>query len=143
MFADFYHPGASKWATSGFSESMHEEVKEFGIKVCTVEPGYFRSNFLSPEAKKVGGNFIEDYEGSAVRSGIELMEAYNNKQPGNIKKGAKVMIDVLTEKTGRPVPTRLVLGQDASEAIRKKCLETITILDEWKEVSYSTNLDEQ
>ena len=133
---------ASKWCVSGLSESMSEELKEFGIKVCTVEPGYFRSNFLGGDAKKVSSNLIEDYNGSAVRKGIELMDAVNGKQPGDIKKGAKVMIDVLTEATGKSVPMRLVLGQDASEAIRKKCNETIAILDEWKEISYSTNLDD-
>ena len=132
---------ASKWAASGFSESLHEELKEFGINVCTIEPSYFRSKFLSPEMKKIGDDFIEDHEGSEVKKGGEMLNAYSNKQPRDIKKGAKVMIDIPIEKE-KPVPLRLVLGQESSEAIRTKSLETIGILDEWKEVSCSTNLDE-
>jgi hypothetical protein len=72
-----------------------------------------------------------------------ILDCSNNKQPGEIKKGARVMIDVLTEQSGNPAPLRLVLGQDSSEAIRRTCLETLAILDEWKEASYSTNLDKQ
>merc|ERR1711939_104942 len=68
---------ASKWAVSGLSESMNLELKEFGIKVCTVEPGYFRSNFLGSDAKKDRSGLIEDYEGTQVRKGEALMEAYN------------------------------------------------------------------
>lgn len=132
---------ASKWTVSGISETMHEELAEFGIKVCTIEPGYFRSNFLGLDAKKISGCVIADYEGSAVRKGIELMDAYNGKQPGDINKGSKVIVDVLTGKTGKPVPMRLVIGKDSSETIRKKCEDTVKVLDEWKEISYSTDLD--
>ena len=134
---------ASKWTVSGLSECLYEEVKEFGIKVCCVEPGYFRSNFLSPENKIVAENVIQDYEGdTAVRRGIAAMETYDNKQPGDIKKGAKVMVDVLTEATGRDVPMRLVLGRDAHERIAQKCRETLKALEEWKDIATKTDLDE-
>ncbi len=52
------------------------------------------------------------------------------------------MFEILNEQTGKSVALRLVLGRDASELIREKCLETIAMLDEWKEVSYSTKSDE-
>lgn len=132
---------ASKWAVSGISESMNLELKEFGIKVCTIEPGYFRSNFLGSDAKKQQSNVIEDYEGSAVRKGEQLMRDINGKQPGDVKKGAKVIVDVLTEATGKPVPLRLVIGKDAWKTIRATCEEVTATLDESKELSCSTDLD--
>jgi len=113
------------------------------LKVCTVEPGYFRSNFLKPGNKIVKQNIIPDYEGTAVRKGEEIMDAYDNKQPGDIKKGAKVMLDVLTGALGREIPKRLILGSDAFSLVKGKCEETIKILDEWKEVSVSTDIDEK
>jgi NAD(P)-dependent dehydrogenase (short-subunit alcohol dehydrogenase family) len=137
---------ASKWTVSGLTESLYEELKEFNIKVCCVEPGYFRSNFLNPSNKQVGGqsNVIADYDGdSAVRKGIEMMEYYNNKQPGDIKKGCKLMIDVLTEATGRPVPMRLYMGADAYQAIGDKCRGTLQVLEDWKDLSTKTDLDVQ
>jgi NAD(P)-dependent dehydrogenase (short-subunit alcohol dehydrogenase family) len=132
---------ASKWCVSGLSDSLNLELAEFGIKVCTVEPGYFRSNFLGSDARKVKSGLIEDYDRSAVRKGEQLMHDYNGKQPGDIKKGAKVIVDVLTEETGKPVPLRLVLGTDAYTSIRDYCEEVIGVLEENKELICSTDLD--
>jgi len=134
---------ASKWAVSGLSESLYYELADFNIKVCNVEPGYFRSNFLNPGNKIAKKNIIPDYEGTAVRKGEELMDAYDNKQPGDIKKGVRVMLDVLTGASGKEVPMRLVLGADAYSMIREKCENTIKSLDEWKGLSVSTDLDEK
>ncbi len=135
---------ASKYTVTGLSESLSLEVAEFNIKVCVIEPGYFRSNFLNPSNKLIAKNTISDYEGdSAVRKGTALMEAVNNKQPGDIKKGAKVIVDVLTEATGKPVPLRLYLGQDAYEHIGDKCRETLAFLEEWKDICTTTDLVEK
>ena len=135
---------ASKYAVTGFTESLSLEVAEFNIKVCVVEPGYFRSNFLNPANNLVAKNTISDYDGdSAVRKGIKLMEVVNNKQPGDINKGAKVMVDALTGATGKPVPLRLYLGQDAYEHIGDKCRETLGVLEEWKDICTKTDLDEK
>lgn len=132
---------ASKWCVSGISESMNVELKDFGIKVCTIEPGYFRSNFLGGDAAKVRGNTIEDYEGSAVRKGEKMMEAVNGKQPGDVLKGARVIVDVLTEKTGKEVPLRLVIGSDAYRSIKATAEEVLATLEESKELICSTDLD--
>ena len=135
---------ASKYAVTGFTESLSLEVAEFNIKVCVVEPGYFRSNFLNPSNNLVAKNTISDYDGdSAVRKGIKLMEVANNNQPGDVNKGAKLMVDVLTEATGRPVPLRLYLGQDAYEYIGEKCRETLGVLEDWKDICTKTDLDEK
>lgn len=134
---------ASKWAVSGLSETLTYELAEFGIKVCCVEPGYFRSKFLNPGNKLPKKNIIADYEGSAVRKGEQLMEDFDNKQRGDIKKGVKVLIDVLTGDSGREIPMRLPIGPDAYESIKGKCEETIQGLEDWKDIMCSTDLDEQ
>src|ERR1700712_2877569 len=41
---------ASKFALEGFSESLAKEVAPFGLHVTIVEPGPFRTNFLTPES---------------------------------------------------------------------------------------------
>lgn len=133
---------ASKWAVSGISETLSHELAEFNIKVCSVEPGYFRSSFLNPGNKLVKQNEIADYEGTAVRRGEEALVAANNNQVGDPKKGVKVIIDVLTGATGRDIPIRLALGSDAYGVIRGKCEETIKLLDEWKDITTPTDVDE-
>ncbi|KIV94992.1 hypothetical protein PV10_02701 [Exophiala mesophila] len=134
---------ASKWAVSAFSESLTYELAEFGIKVVCIEPGYFRSNLLHTGNKGVKKNVIPDYDGdTAVRQGEALLESANNNQPGDVKKGSKVIIDVLTGATGKDIPIRLPLGPDSYDFIKGKCEGTVKLLDEWKDLTSSTNIDQ-
>ena len=48
--ASYY--AASKFGIEGFSESLADEVAPFGIKVTIVEPGPFRTRFLSSASAK-------------------------------------------------------------------------------------------
>jgi NAD(P)-dependent dehydrogenase (short-subunit alcohol dehydrogenase family) len=134
---------ASKWAVSGLSETLYYELADFNIKVCTIEPGYFRSKFLNAGNKLHKQNIIQDYEGTAVRQGEKLMDDFDDKQPGDIKKGVKVIIEVLTGDSGKEIPMRLVIGTDAYGMIRAKCDETIKGMEDWKQLACSTDLDEQ
>lgn len=65
-----------------------------------------------------------------MRKTSEGLDMYNNHQPGDVKKGAKVMVDVLT---GQDIPLRLVLGSDAVEVIKRKCRSTLELLSQWEE----------
>ncbi|ETI28541.1 hypothetical protein G647_00991 [Cladophialophora carrionii CBS 160.54] len=133
---------ASKWAVSGVSETLRLELAEFNIKVCSIEPGYFRSNFLSKEHKILHEHIIADYDGTVVRRTEERVERTNQNQRGDPAKGAKVIVDVLTGVTGKEVPVRLALGPDAYRIIKDKCEETIRILDEWVHIGSSTDVEE-
>jgi NAD(P)-dependent dehydrogenase (short-subunit alcohol dehydrogenase family) len=42
---------ASKWALEGFSESLYHEMKLFGIKVCLIEPGTYRTKIFFDNAR--------------------------------------------------------------------------------------------
>lgn len=128
---------ATKWAITGFTESLREEVAPFNIEVVSIEPGYFRSGFLNPGARFSTKERIKDYDDTAVGAVRAALEKTDNNQPGNVELGCKVCVDVLT--SGKPVPIRLVLGSDAQAVIRKKCEETLALLDEQKEMSCSTD----
>ena len=44
-----YH--ASKWALEGISQSLAQEVADFGIKVTLIEPGGFSTDWAGPSAR--------------------------------------------------------------------------------------------
>jgi NAD(P)-dependent dehydrogenase (short-subunit alcohol dehydrogenase family) len=52
---------ASKFAVEGWIESLAPEVAPFGIKTMLVEPGFFRTQLLSPESTKFAKPSIDDY----------------------------------------------------------------------------------
>jgi hypothetical protein len=71
-----------------------------------------------------------------------MLEKTDDNQPGDVKKGTKVIVDILTGTgvgEGREVPVRIVLGSDADVYIRSKCEETLELLNEWKDVTVSTD----
>ncbi len=45
-----YH--ASKWALEGFSQSLAQEVADFGLRVTLIEPGGFATDWAGPSARR-------------------------------------------------------------------------------------------
>jgi len=42
---------AAKFGVRGFSQALFEEVREFGIKVCTIHPGYVETALIPPNRR--------------------------------------------------------------------------------------------
>ncbi|KAI1815231.1 NAD(P)-binding protein [Poronia punctata] len=146
--AAFAHYAAAKWAVSGFTESVHEEVKEFRINATVIEPGYFRTGFLNTGGsnRKFASNLLEaEYKGTSVEATRNALVAYNNHQPGDVAKGAKIIVDVLTNTgvaVGKEFPIRLILGRDCMADIRAKMARTEKLIDEWEDAIVSTDHDD-
>lgn len=133
---------ATKWACSGIAESLRPELAEYGIEACTIEPGYFRSGFLNAGVRVQSAQRIRDYEEGAVGRVRKALETTGGTQMGDVRKGADVIVDVLAKRgfaEGKEVPIRLVLGSDCEAVIRGKLDDTRALLDEWKEVTRSTD----
>ena len=122
---------------------MYEEWKPFGISVCCVEPGATRTEFLSNRAE--GGDHriktakqLDVYQGTTAASMREATDAYNGKQPGDVDRCAKAIVDVLTREglsKGKEIPMRLALGSDCLATVRAKCESTLKLVEEWEEVT--------
>jgi NAD(P)-dependent dehydrogenase (short-subunit alcohol dehydrogenase family) len=130
---------ATKWAVSGLAESLRLEVAPFGIGVCVIEPGYFRTGFLNAGARVFTEQRIKDYDESAVGQVRAFLDKADNNQPGNLELGVKVIVDVFSLTTVKEVPLRLVLGSDARESISGKCTEKLKYLEDEKEVIDGTD----
>ncbi|KAK8104286.1 short chain dehydrogenase [Apiospora kogelbergensis] len=141
----FAYYAAAKWAVSGFTESVAAEVKELGIDACVIEPGYFRTGFLNPG----GGHRItmknpldKEYEGTQVEYLRGMLEQVNDQQPGDVVKGCRVIVDVLTrsgDAQGKEVPVRLPLGQDCVDVIEGKMASTQSLIEDWRAIITSTD----
>lgn len=135
---------AAKFALAGISKSLREEVKSFGIQVVIIEPGYFRTNFLSGGHKISAKKVIEEMR-PVIDPMREMFTAYDRQQPGDPVKGGKLIVDALTLSgpfAGRILPPRLAIGSDATAFIDGVLEKEKKSLDEWKEVSNTTDIIE-
>ncbi|CAM1504865.1 Fc.00g024560.m01.CDS01 [Cosmosporella sp. VM-42] len=138
-------PGFSVYAmtkacASSLAESLRTELAPFSIVATVIEPGYFRTNFLNPNVRSSAALRIDAYEDEKTPTGHtrRALEMTDGKQPGDVKKGCQVLVDVLTKSgiaEGRDVPVRVVLGSDCEKFIRDECDDTLALLDEWKEIA--------
>jgi len=129
---------ATKFAVEGFSESLAQEVEQFGIKVSIVAPGFVRTDFLDNSSVRYGDKSIEDYAAlsAQIRS---TYDSYSHKQAGDPSKLAAAIV-ILSQQTEPPL--RLLTGSDAVEMANAK-LERIKIeVDKWHDLSVSTDITE-
>ncbi len=125
---------ATKFAVVGFTEVLAEDVRDLGIKVTVVEPGAFRTEFLSGESLMISKNQIDAYQ--LVRDSLALYQKRDGVQAGDPDKAAEVFI-ALAENPNPPV--RLFMGTDAYTRANAKIEVLKNELEQWKELSFSTD----
>ncbi|QTE36384.1 oxidoreductase [Mucilaginibacter gossypii] len=129
---------ATKFAVNGFSETLSAEVAPFGIKVTIVQPGYFRTNFLSAGSLAVPQNQIADYQN--VRDAVNFHQNDMDKQQaGDPEKAAEAMISITNEANP---PLNLFLGEDAYGLVEKKLAFVQNELATWKDLTLSTAIQQ-
>lgn len=117
---------ASKFALEGTSESLATELAPLGIRVILVEPGAFRTEFLSSTnlilANK-GEGWADDYQGENPASTVvQRMQGFAGKQTGDPDKASQRLWEVITntgmgealkEKGRDGKVMRVLLGSDS------------------------------
>ncbi|GAA5039305.1 short-chain dehydrogenase/reductase [Marivirga lumbricoides] len=125
---------ASKFAMAGFTESLVEEIKEFGVTATVVYPGYFRTDFLSNNSVMTPNHAISDY--TEVRESEKThLNNVNGKQPNDPEKAADVLIAISQED--QP-PIHLLLGNDAYDMLKVKVDMITKEAEQWKNYTLST-----
>ena len=78
---------ASKFALEGLMESLAPEVAPFGIRTMVVEPGFFRTDLLTPESTSYAEPTIEDYAERTKQTvdGLERHERPAGRRPGQAR----------------------------------------------------------
>lgn len=130
---------ATKFAVSGLTEALAKEAQEFGIDVTVVEPGYFRTNFLSAGSLGTPANPIEDY--TSVRASQTLHQnTVDGNQEGDPDKAADALIAVAKADHA---PLHLLLGADAYAMASQKLEDLKREMELWKETTVSTGFPKE
>ncbi|HTV74751.1 MAG TPA: hypothetical protein VME66_13725 [Candidatus Acidoferrales bacterium] len=98
------------------SRSLAPEVAPFGIHTMLVEPGFFRTQLLSPESTKYARPLIADYA-ERTEETVAAWKSMNGKQGGDPEKLANALVQLASETNP---PFRFVAGADAVATIEKK-----------------------
>jgi NAD(P)-dependent dehydrogenase (short-subunit alcohol dehydrogenase family) len=126
---------STKFAVEGLSEALHGELAPLGIHVTSVQPGYFRTDFLDRASLSVSPTEFGDYAATAgqVR---EAARHINHNQPGD----PECLAAAVMQLVAAPVPpVRLALGTDTLQVIAERAAAVTAETEAWRTLSASTN----
>jgi NAD(P)-dependent dehydrogenase (short-subunit alcohol dehydrogenase family) len=127
---------AVKAAVEALTLSLRKEVAPLGITAMVVEPGGFRTDFAGRSLTQSAVP-IADYADTAGKRRKE-QDTVHGTQPGDPAKAAEALITAV--ESGR-APFMLILGNDASTGFRAALDALRTEVDEWEQLSRSTDFD--
>ncbi|WP_231497268.1 SDR family oxidoreductase [Arthrobacter sp. MA-N2] len=107
---------ASKFGIEGWAESLAPEIAPFGIRTMLVEPGFFRTELLTPESTSYAESTISDYAERTEQT-VTAWKAMNGLQGGDPAKLADALIQLA--KLEQP-PLRFAAGADAVETFEQR-----------------------
>jgi NAD(P)-dependent dehydrogenase (short-subunit alcohol dehydrogenase family) len=122
------------------AESLSQELVPFNVRTLIVQPGGHRTPIISKT--QFAGNPSTPYHIDS--RWFEDFQSQGGKQPGDPKKAAERIIDVVRGEgaaAGKPWPLWLFLGKDSEDTVRGKIEEVAKNLDQWKDVVRSTGID--
>src|SRR5688572_13615186 len=124
---------ASKFGVEGFMEALSTEIAPFGIKTMLVEPGFFRTELLSPQSTRYAEPTIADYA-ERTRATIAGWQSMDGKQGGDPAKLADALVRLAA--LDEP-PARFAAGADAVELFQAKARTLLDQVDAHRELSSS------
>ncbi|WP_035649936.1 oxidoreductase [Flavobacterium sp. ASV13] len=128
---------AAKFAVTGLSEALANDLKPLGINVTAVLPGWFRTNFAKPDSIAFSKRQIDDY--SFLRTAHQKMNEIDGKQLGNPDKVADTFIELVNNQNP---PALLFLGSDAYNRANDKITQLSHQIQQFKNLSASTDFEE-
>ncbi len=129
---------ASKFGIEGWMESLTPEVAPFGIHTMLVEPGFFRTELLTPESTNYAESTIEDYC-EKTRQTVTAWSGMNGKQGGDPAKLARALVQLASQEEP---PLRWAAGADAVKDLEQKAQCLLAQADAYRELSSSLEHDD-
>jgi NAD(P)-dependent dehydrogenase (short-subunit alcohol dehydrogenase family) len=116
---------ASKFGVEGWMESLRPEVAPFGIHTTIVNPGFFRTELLTPESTNFAQTAIGDYAERRAAQ-IAAWTAQNGRQSGDPAKLAQALVTIASEQ---PPRRRFIAGADSIASTEQKVAELQADID--------------
>jgi len=122
---------AAKFGVEGFIESLAPEVAPFGIRTMLVEPGFFRTELLTPESTKFAEPSIDDYAERTSQT-VTAWKGMNGLQGGDPAKLADALVQLASQDEP---PRRFAAGADSVAAVEQKATDLLTQAGAYRELS--------
>jgi NAD(P)-dependent dehydrogenase (short-subunit alcohol dehydrogenase family) len=122
---------ASKFGVEGWIESLTPEVAPFGIRTMLVEPGFFRTELLTPESTKYAESSIDDYAERTEKT-VAVWNSMNGQQGGDPAKLANALVQLASQDEP---PLRFAAGADAIATVEQKAKDLLAQADAYRELS--------
>ncbi|WP_419872462.1 SDR family NAD(P)-dependent oxidoreductase [Candidatus Pristimantibacillus sp. PTI5] len=129
---------ASKFALEGWMESLAPEAATFGIHTTIVNPGFFRTEFLTETSSTYAKLSVEDYAERRA-SYMAFFNEQNGQQSGDPNKLAKALLMIASES--QP-PRRFIAGADAIGIAEQKIFDLQTQINAYRDLSTSMAYDD-
>jgi NAD(P)-dependent dehydrogenase (short-subunit alcohol dehydrogenase family) len=124
---------AAKFGLEGWTESLTPEIAPFGIRTMLVEPGFFRTELLTPESTSYAQPAIEDYI-ERTKQTVTAWSSMNGQQGGDPAKLAAALIQLVD--SSEP-PLRWAAGADAVRTLEQKARTLLDQADAHRDLSSS------
>ena len=120
---------ASKFGVEGWIESLTPEVASFGIRTMLVEPGFFRTELLTPESTNYAEPSIEDYAErteQTVAVWDRCMASRAGTPPSSPRRWSGSRARTCLRCGSRPAPTRSPLSSRRPTTSWPRLTPTVT-----------------
>jgi NAD(P)-dependent dehydrogenase (short-subunit alcohol dehydrogenase family) len=122
---------ASKFGVEGWMESLTPELAPFGIRTMLVEPGFFRTELLTPESTNYAEPSIDDYA-ERTKQTVAVWNSMNGQQGGDPAKLANALVQLASQDEP---PLRFAAGADAIATVEQKAKDLLAQADAHRELS--------
>jgi NAD(P)-dependent dehydrogenase (short-subunit alcohol dehydrogenase family) len=123
-------------ASAGRRHSVARARRDFGVKVSIVEPGYFRTDFLTTDSRVLPAETSDAYP--AIREATQTHLDLQGSQLGDPVKGADAIIEIAATGEG---PLNQLLGSDASPFAQARIATLTADVEAGRELALTTDHD--
>ena len=125
---------ATKHAVKAISETLAQEVRQFGIHVTDVKPGFMRTEFFGSSYKTTAPE-DSPYK-SLYDENMKFYMGQDGNQAGDPHKATRLYIKVA--EMDQPYES-LPMGTDSCDGIRNICENTAKLMNDMRSIAETTN----